>query len=324
MHFKKILYVYEERIPIKLQQMVIRKIKSEKFNLKKMTYRMPLSNQKKLFKWCDAVLFAPGRKINKKVIEEAKNCKIFQLWSSGHEKFSWEDAKNNKIPVCTNGSKNNVAVAEHAIMLLLGLAKKIIHFNKITKLGRWKNNSHGLDLFELKSKKIGIFGLGKIGLYFARICKSFNMDVFYYDLVRKKNFEKKYGLKYLSKDALLKKCNIFSLHLHLNSKTYNYLKSNDLKKVKKGSIIINVSRAQLIEKCSLINFLKNGRLGGLGIDTHYNEPTKKNDELLSLPNVICTPHIAGSTIDTYKRVINDCVDNIKRMLLTGKCKNRVF
>ena len=161
---KKILYVYEERIPIELQKMVIKKINLEKFDLRKMTYETPLNEQKELFSWCDAVFFAPGRKINDDVIKVAKNCKIFQLWSSGYEKFNWESSKKNKIPVCTNGSQNNVAVAEHAIMLLLSLSKKIIHFNKITKLGKWKNNSHGLDLFELKNKNIGIFGLGKIGL----------------------------------------------------------------------------------------------------------------------------------------------------------------
>ena len=142
MHQKKLLYVYEERIPIELQRMIIKKIKSEKFYLKKMTYKTPLFKQKKLFRWCDAVFFAPGRNVNNDVIKEAKNCKIFQLWSSGFEKFNLNASKQNKIPVCTNGSQNNVAVAEHAIMLLLGLAKKIIHFNKITKLGRWKNNSH--------------------------------------------------------------------------------------------------------------------------------------------------------------------------------------
>ena len=320
---KKILYVYEERIPIKLQNMVIKKIKLENFILRKTTYKSTKSEQKKLFRWCDAVFFAPGRRIDQDVIKEAKNCKIFQLWSSGYEKFSWEFAKKYKIPVCTNGSQNNVAVAEHAVMLLLSISKKIIYFNKITKLGKWKNNSHGLDLFELKNKKIGIFGLGKIGLYFAKLCKSFDMNVYYHDLVRKKKYEKKYGFKYLSKNALLKNCEIFSLHLHLNKKTINYLNSKNMNIIKKGSIIINVSRAQLIEQNALIRFLKNGKIGALGIDAHYLEPTKKNDALLSLPNVVCTPHTAGSTRDTYERVIDLCINNIKTMLIYKKCKYRV-
>ena len=323
MHKKNLLYVYEERIPIELQKIVINKIKLEKFNLKKMTYRKSLSEQKKLFRWCDAVFFGPGRIIDDEVIKEAKKCKVFQLWSSGYEKFNWKSSKRNKIPVCTNGSQNDIAVAEHAMMLLLALAKKLIHFNNITKLGNWKNNSHGLDLFELKNKNIGIFGLGKIGLYFAKICKSFNMNVFYHDLVRKKSLEKKYGFKYLSKNALLKKCKIFSLHLHLNEKTYNYLNKRNFKMIKTGSIIINVSRAELIKRTALINFLKKSKLNGLGIDAHYVEPTKKNDKLLDLSNVVCTPHTAGSTKDTYKRVINECINNIKFILRTKKYRNRV-
>ena len=88
MQQKKILYVYEERIPIKLQKLVIKKIKQENFNFRKMTYKTPLLKQKKLFGWCDAVFFAPGRNIDEDVIKEANNCKIFQLWSSGYEKFN--------------------------------------------------------------------------------------------------------------------------------------------------------------------------------------------------------------------------------------------
>jgi glyoxylate reductase len=257
MRKKKILYVYEERIPIELQKIVVKKIKRENFVLKKMTYRTSVAQQKKMFGWCDAVFFGPGRKIKEDVIKEATNCKIFQLWSSGYEKFNWELSKKYKIPVCTNGSQNKVAVAEHAMTLLLCLSKKIIYFNKITKLGRWKNNSHGLDLFELKNKNIGIFGLGKIGLYFAKICRSFGMKVFYHDLIRYKQYEKKYAFKYLSKNTLLKKCEIFSLHLHLNNNTFNYLNSKNLKKIRNGSIIINVSRAELIERSCLIKLLKN-------------------------------------------------------------------
>lgn len=316
--------MYEERIPYELQKMVINKIKSQNFILRKMTYKTSKFQQKKLFKWCDAAFFAPGRYIDEEIIKQTKTCKIFQLWSSGYEKFNWKSAKKFKIPLCTNGSQNDVAVAEHAMMLMLSLSKKIIHFNKITKLGKWKNNSHGLDLFELKNKNIGIFGLGKIGFYFAKLCKSFDMNVYYYDLVRKKIYEKNYGFKYMNKNSLLKKCEIFSLHLHLNNKTKNYLNINNLKKIKKGAIIINVSRAQLIEQKALIKYLKNGKISSLGIDAHYIEPTKKNDKLLSLPNVICTPHTAGSTKDTYERVIDVCINNIKSMLFNNKCKYRVI
>ena len=90
--------------------------------------------------------------------------------------------------------------------------------------------------------------------------------------------------------------------------------------LKKESLIINVSRAELIERNSLIKALKNKSIRGLGIDAHYTEPTIKNDSLLKLENVLSTPHIAGSTIDTYKRVIGNCIDNIQRALLGKKIK----
>ena len=158
---KNLLYVYEERIPEILQKLVILEIKKKKFNLKKMTYKTSLKHQKKLFSWCDAVLFAPGRYLENEVVESAKNCKIFQLWSSGFDKFNVKAAKNN-ITICNNGSQNNISVAEHAVMLMLSLNRKLIHFNNITKNGNWAGNSHGVDLFEMKNKVLGIIGFGNI------------------------------------------------------------------------------------------------------------------------------------------------------------------
>ena len=316
---KNLLYVYEERIPEILQKLVILEIKKKKFNLKKMTYKTSLKHQKKLFSWCDAVLFAPGRYLENEVVESAKNCKIFQLWSSGFDKFNIKAAKKNNITICNNGSQNNISVAEHAVMLMLSLNRKLIHFNNITKNGNWAGNSHGVDLFEMKNKVLGIIGFGNIGKTVAKICSGFDMKVIYFDTIKlSKKEERLHNVSYASKTNLLKKSDIISLHLHLNSKTKNLINKKNIKILKKNAIIINVSRANLIEKKAIQIALKNKIVAGFGLDVHYEEPTIKNDEVLNHPNVVSTPHTAGSTLDTYKRVIFNCLQNIEKKLNNKK------
>jgi len=316
---KNLLYVYEERIPKVLQKLVILEIKKKKFNLKKMTYKTSLKHQKKLFSWCDAVFFAPGRYLKNEVVESAKNCKIFQLWSSGFDKFNVKAAKKNNITICNNGSQNNISVAEHAVMLMLSLNRKLIHFNNITKNGNWAGNSHGVDLFEMKNKVLGIIGFGNIGKTVAKICSGFDMKIIYFDTTKlSKKEERLHNVSYASKTNLLKKSDIISLHLHLNSKTKNLINKKNIKILKKKAIIINVSRANLIEKKAIQIALKNKIVAGFGLDVHYEEPTIKNDEVLNHPNVVSTPHTAGSTLDTYKRVIFNCLQNIEKKLNNKK------
>lgn len=318
---KNVLYFYEKRIPNNIRKLIISEIKKKKFLLKQVNYNDSEKEIKKSLSWANAVFFAPGRYLKKNIIQSAKHVKIFQLWSSGYEKFNLKDSRAVGIPVCNNGSENSTAVAEHAVLMILALNKKLIPFYKRTVDGNWNNNSHGFDLYELKNKKVGLLGLGKIGREVAKILKGFECQVFYFDIKRlSKKEEKKLSIIYKKKNQILRNADILSLHLHLNNQTKNYINKKNIKMLKKESLIINVSRAELIERNSLIKALKNKSIRGLGIDAHYTEPTIKNDSLLKLENVLSTPHIAGSTIDTYKRVIGNCIDNIQRALLGKKIK----
>ena len=321
---KNLLYVYEERIPKILQNLIISEIKKNKFNFKKMTYKTPVKIQKKLFAWSDAVFFAPGRFISSEVFEEAKKAKIFQLWSSGYDKFNLSAAKKNGIMVCNNGSQNNISVAEHSVMLMLALSRKLIHFNKITVKGKWTGNSHGVDLNELKNKILGIVGFGKIGQRVAKICLGFDMNIIYHDKKRlSKKKENLLQVKYASKKEIFKKSDIISLHLHLNKDTKYLINRKNIKLFKNNVIIINTSRANLIEKKAIEVGLRKKKIGGVGIDVHYIEPTIKNDKILKHPSVIATPHTAGSTMDTHKRVIFRCFENIKNRLNNNKVKWKI-
>ena len=316
----KLLYVYEERIPLPLKSLVENQIKKGNFLYKKMTYKLSKLKQEKLFEWADAVFFAPGRFIEDDVLKKAQNnVKIFQLWSSGFEKFNVKTTKKLRIPIANNGSQNSIAVSEMAVLLMMAVNRKLPHFHERTITGNWKNNSHGFDLYEMHGKTLGIIGFGNIGKKVAKICTSFGMKILYFDKIRAvKKLEKELNAQFVSKDTIMKKSDIISIHLHLNNETNKIIDKKFIKNMKKNSILINVSRAQLVDNNALLLALQKNKIRGAGLDVHDREPTLKNDKLNNHPSVVVTPHISGSTYDTYLRVITSCLENIKSTIKNKK------
>ena len=142
-------------------------------------------------KLCDGVLFAPARFLSYDVLKAAEKCKIFQIWSSGYDKFNVDAARKLGIPLCNNGGGNSVSVAEHTIMLILAIYKNLINAHAMTLSGNWSGNQHGMDQFTLEGKTLGLIGLGAIGRGVAIRAKAFGADVIYYDPYKQDNeFEK--------------------------------------------------------------------------------------------------------------------------------------
>ena len=314
----KILNYYEDRIPKELRSLVKNKFKKKIFAFKSTTYKEKISKQIKLVKWADVLLLTPGRYLDSKVLNNAKHIKLIQIWSSGFDKLNLLSIKQNKIPLANNGSVNATAVSEHTVLLILSVLKKIISYNKITTSGKWHGNSHGMDCCNLKNKKVGIIGYGRIGKKVAGLCKGFGAKIFYNDI--KKVSEKNKNLKYLSLKKIMNECDIITIHLHYNKKTHNIIDKEHLKLMKKNSIFINVSRAGLVDNKYLNFLLKNKKIFGAGIDVFDKEPTQKGDIFLNLNNVVLTPHTAGSTLDTYEEVVNNCYENIVNVLKKKKIK----
>ena len=158
-----------------------------------MTYKTPVKIQKKLFAWSDAVFLHQVGLLARKFLKRLKRQKSFSYGALAMINLTLSAAKKNGIMVCNNGSQNNISVAEHSVMLMLALSRKLIHFNKITVKGKWTGNSHGVDLNELKNKILGIVGLEKIGQRVAKICLGFDMNIIYHD---KKRLSKKRKISY--------------------------------------------------------------------------------------------------------------------------------
>jgi len=310
----RLLYVYEERIPVALRDLV-RGFLPDAFEVREMTYLTPAEEQKRLLSWCEVVLFAPGRYLPEDLLEAAKGVKLMQLWSSGYDKFNVAGARRFGIPVANNGGANAISVAEHAVLLMQAVNKSLPDSHRRATTGEWAGNLHGLDMFLMYRKVIGIVGFGKIGRAVARRCGGFETTIIYYDKVRAPaDVEAELRARIVDFDTLLRTADILTLHLHLNDETRHIIDRHAIASMKDGAVIINVSRAQLIEREALIEALANGKLRGAGLDVFDVEPTVPGDPLLTLPNVVATHHIAGSTYDTYAMAIGNCVENMRRAL----------
>ncbi len=312
----RLLYVLEERIPSPLRALVESYIPVDEFAVRHMTYLTPLEQQKELMRWADVVLFAPGRFLPDEVMEAASgHVKLMQLWSSGYDKFNVAGARNWGIPVANNGGANAISVAEHTVLLMLAVNKWLPDSHARTVEGRWAGNSHGLDMFLLHNKTLSLFGFGNIGRHVARRCRGFGMRILYHDVKpAPPEVELETGATYVDVETLLREADVLSLHLHSTRETERIIDEQALKQLRKNAILVNVSRAQLVDQQALLDALRSGRLRGAGFDVYMHEPTEPGEPLLQLPNVVATPHMAGSTYDTYARAIGNCVDNFRRVL----------
>jgi phosphoglycerate dehydrogenase-like enzyme len=269
----------------------------------------------------DAVLLAPARHFPKEHMNRLENCALMQVWSSGFDKFNIEDATERKIPVANNHGSNAISVAEHAIFMMLGVARRAPEMHTRVVEGKWAGNDHGMSSFSLKGKSLGIVGLGNIGRLVASRAEALGMKIKFTDPMVKT--DESFGWVKVSFDEILKECDYITFHVHSNESTRGMLNLKNINKISRKPFIINVSRAELIEKEALLFALENGIVKGVALDAHYEEPTLKNDPLFSYPNTLFSPHVAGSTVDSYLETVAACLSNINRAISGDQIEGRL-
>lgn len=213
------------------------------------------------------------------------------------------------------------AVAEHAVALLLALNRKIPRASNRVRDSNFSLN--GLVGFDLHGKTAGIVGTGKIGRVAAQILRGFGMRVLAFDLFPSPEWAKEYGIEYTDARTLARESEVISLHTPLTPETYHIIRRETIELMKEGTILINVSRGALIDTKSLIEALKSGRLGGVGLDVYEEEEgvffedlsgkILQDDELarlLTFPNVLITAHQAFLTREALSEIARVTVENL--------------
>jgi phosphoglycerate dehydrogenase-like enzyme len=246
---------------------------------------------------------------------DATRLKLVQVLSAGYDFVNIAGARKARIPICSNGGANSVAVAEHAIMLMLAVYRKLVAFHINVASGRWHQGiSRTTDIFELEGKRVGLVGLGNIGRQVARRLKGFDARVIYHDAFRLAPAdETRLGVEYVELDALLETADVVSLHVPLNDATRHMIDAKALARMKPTSILINTCRGEVIDEPALVEVLQNRRILGAGLDTLERELPDPSNPLFNLPNVTLTPHSAGLTADSYGKRFRNAYANIERV-----------
>jgi phosphoglycerate dehydrogenase-like enzyme len=245
----------------------------------------------------------------------APRLKLVQLLSAGYDRVDVEAARRAKIPVCNNGGANAVAVAEHAILLMLAVSRRLPWQHANVVGGRWRGNDvAGVRLYELNGRTLGIVGLGTIGKKTAALARAFGMAVQYYDIVRlSEDQADALGVKFRLLAELLRSSDIVSLHVPLTRRTRHMIGAAELALMKKTAYLINTCRGPVVDEAALGAALAEGTIAGAGLDVFDREPPAADNRLFGLPNVVLTPHFAGPTWDNQYSRFRNAFDNVERV-----------
>ncbi|MEM1588927.1 MAG: phosphoglycerate dehydrogenase [Candidatus Bathyarchaeia archaeon] len=241
-------------------------------------------------------LIVGNDKINKKVIECAKNLKIIARHGVGVDNIDLKAATDNNIIVTYTPHVNADAVADFTMGLILSLARNIPQAYVSIRQGKWEAIKFmGVDVC---GKTLGVIGLGEIGYRVAKRARGFDMKILYWSRNRKVSIEKELSAQYVSLETLLRESDFITIHLALTDETRGMIGKKELELMKKTAYLINTARGPIVDEKALCEALKEGRIAGAAVDVYDKEPPDADNPLLRLDSVIATPHIAAYSRET--------------------------
>lgn len=273
-------------------------------------------------------------KVTKDMIDNMLNLKIIALRSTGFDHVDVAHAQSKGITVCYVPHYGSQTVAEHAFALMLALSRQAYPMYQLLRTeGNLDVENH--EGFDLCGKTIGVIGTGAIGKRVCEIAHGFRMKIRAFDLYPDKTFANAFGFKYESLEDVLAGSDIITMHVPATPENYHLLNSDSISKMKKGAVVINTARGTLIDTVALVKALKTGHLKGAGLDVYEGEEYMRDEmklidgnvdlsvwkafaaehELLDMPNVIMTPHMAFNTKEAKREITETTLVNIKDALL---------
>lgn len=268
---------------------------------------------KEVFSKYDAVITIITDKADEDVLKSAsKNLKIISNYAVGFDNIDVIAASRRDIIVTNTPGVASESVAEHAFMLILACAKKLIEADTYVRLGKYQKwDPLAFISPQVWGKTIGIVGLGKIGTFVAQIANNgFRMKILYFDPHRSPDFELLTGATYFPKvHDLLGEADIVTIHCPLTEQTHHLIGKAEFKMMKNDSILINTARGPIVDEEALVWALKEGEIAAAGLDVYEHEP-HISPELLTLNNVILTPHSASATLETRQTMSKIAAQNI--------------
>src|SRR5437868_2033833 len=249
----------------------------------------------------DGLAIRSATKVTAKLLEHAKSLKVIGRAGIGVDNVDIAAATARGIMVMNTPFGNSITTAEHAISLMLALARQIPEADTSTRAGKWeKNKFMGVEIF---AKTLGVIGCGNIGSIVADRAVGLKMKVIAYDPFLSAERAMDLGVEKVELEDLFKRADFVTLHTPLTDKTKNIVDAAALKKMKKGVRIVNCARGGLVDEAALYDALKSGHVAGAAFDVFVEEPATSSP-LFSLPNVVCTPHLGAATSEAHVNVVS--------------------
>ncbi|WP_149275759.1 2-hydroxyacid dehydrogenase [Pareuzebyella sediminis] len=301
-------------VPLNIPDAGIELMKKAGLEVTKWTEDLPMTNQQlnQATKQHDALLSTGNYSIDEAFIKDNRHLKIISQFAVGYDNIDLKTATELGIPVANAPNAMTDATADIAFALLLAVSRKMCYMHKKIDKGEWSHFRPQAHLgIELKNKTVGIFGLGRIGLEFAKRCKgAYGMKILYCNRTDNDKAEKELGATKVSFEDLLNYSDIISAHCALTEETTHKFDMSAFNSMKESAIFINTSRGPVHHEMDLINALKTKRIWGAGLDVTDPEPMKSNNPLLTMENVAVTPHIGSATVEARNRMSIYAASNI--------------
>jgi len=266
----------------------------------------------------DGLAIRSATKATAKIIERAKRLKVIGRAGIGVDNVEIPAATAKGIIVMNTPFGNSITTAEHAITLMLALAREIPQADVSTQAGKWeKNRFMGV---EITGKTLGVIGCGNIGSIVCNRAQGLHMKVIGFDPFLTEERARDLAVEKVELDELLRRADFITLHTPLTDKTRNIIDAAAFTKMKQGVRIINCARGGLVDEHALLDALNSKHVAGAALDVFVEEPATTN-ALFGHPNVICTPHLGASTTEAQENVALQIAEQMSDYLLTGAISN---
>jgi phosphoglycerate dehydrogenase-like enzyme len=232
----------------------------------------------------------------------------------GYNNVDLEAATRHGVVVCNVPDYGTEEVADHAIMFLLALARRLVPSNEAIREGRWDHRT-AVGAPRLRGKILGIVGCGRIGTAAALRAKALGLDVVFYDPYLRQGMDKALGIRRVHRlDELLEQSHFVSLHCYLDAASHRLINTRTIARMRPGAILINTARGPVVDEDALLEALESGQIAAAGLDVVEREPLE-NEGLRKHPNVLFTPHTAFYSVEGYTELRTKTAEEVRRLLL---------
>ncbi|MGX5732920.1 2-hydroxyacid dehydrogenase [Bosea thiooxidans] len=252
--------------------------------------------------------------VSAEVLRAAKKLKLLHKWGVGYDNIDIAAAKELGITVARTTGSNAVPVAEFALGLTLSALRFIAYGHAELKHGHWATGKLPGDTFMLSGKTVGIIGFGAIGQSLAKLLKGFGCTILYSKRQPlDAETEAAFGARYASLPEILAQADVVSLHCPLTPETANLIDAAAFKAMKKTAVLVNVARGGVVNEADLVAALRAREIAGAAMDVFSVEPLPADSELLTLDNLVVTPHLAAMAADNFAPTVKRMFDNMARV-----------